>query len=86
MGLIEALAYGLPVIASRGTNMYDEIRNFNAGWVCESEVGSIENAILTMLSEKEMFVEKSRNARKLSKEYDWDRLASRFHQEVNAII
>ena len=86
MGLIEALAYGLPVIASRGTNMYDEIKTSDAGWVCEPEVSSIENAVLAMLREREKFVEKSSNARKLSKEYDWDKLASRFHQEIEAII
>lgn len=86
MGLIEALAYGLPVIASRGTNMYDEIRTSDAGWVCEPEVSSIENAVLTMLREREIFAEKSSNARKLSKEYDWDKLAYRFHQEIEAIV
>ena len=34
MGLIEALAYGVPCLVSRGTNMYDEVLSSNAGWVC----------------------------------------------------
>ncbi|MBQ3608755.1 MAG: glycosyltransferase [Bacteroidaceae bacterium] len=86
MGLIEALAYGVPVIASRGTNMYDEIQASDSGWVCEPEVSSIENAILMGISERERLSEKSNNAKKLSKEYDWAMLASRFHQELKAII
>lgn len=86
MGLIEALAYGLPVIASRGTNMYEEIEGSDAGWVCEPDMESIENAILTMIDEKNKLMEKGKNARNLSEKYDWDLLAMRFHQEVKALV
>lgn len=86
MGLIEALAYGLPVIASRGTNMYDEIGSSDAGWVCDPEVNSLEKAILTMIRERKDLAVKGENARILAKEYDWASLASQFHHELEAIV
>jgi len=86
MGLIEALAYGLPVIASSGTNMYEEIEVSDAGWVCEADVDSIEKAFLTMISEKKNLIGKGKNARALSCNYDWKLLAAQFHREVNALI
>lgn len=86
MGLIEALAYGLPVIASRGTNMYEEIESSDAGWVCEPETDSIEKAVITMISEKKGLMEKGKNAKTLSNCYEWDLLAERFHEEVKALV
>lgn len=34
MGLIEALAYGLPYLVTLGTDMADVIFEANVGWVC----------------------------------------------------
>lgn len=82
MGLIEALAYGVPCLISRGTNMYDEVKNSCAGWVCESEEESIEEALLKMLDETGTLPQKSAAARELASCYQWDKLARQFHDEV----
>ena len=50
MGLIEALANGLPALVTRGCNMLDEILSSNAGWVCETSENDLEKTILMMIN------------------------------------
>lgn len=82
MGLIEALAYGLPVLISRGTNMFEEVASADAGWVFETDVPNMEKAILLMINEKRLIMRKSENAKELSLNYSWDYIASLFHNEL----
>ena len=82
MGLIEALAYGLPCLVTPGTNMIDEIAKENAGWVCEGNVSSISKILDKIMIEKDQFSMKGQNGRKLSKYYDWNRLAVDFHNSL----
>lgn len=79
MGLIEALAYGLPCLVSRGTNMYNEVAEYSCGWVCETKEKSIEEALIKVLEENNTFIAKSLNARKLASCYHWDKIATDFH-------
>lgn len=85
MGLIEALAYGLPVLVSPGSNMADEITRENAGWVCETNADSIEKSLLHIFQERDKFWEKGNNARQLAARYDWRLLAKQFHDEIEKI-
>lgn len=85
-GLLEALAYGLPSIVTTGSNMREEIDKANAGWTAENTVESVKKAILKMLEEKNMFSLKSKNARKLAQQYDWDAIAKRSHEEYIKLI
>lgn len=82
MGLIEALAYGLPCLVTPGTNMYDEVRDADAGWTCQGNVDDIKKSLLEVLDQKETFLKKGVNARMLSMSYDWNNLAESFHNEV----
>lgn len=86
MGLIEALSYGVPCLVTPGTNMAEEIGNSNAGWVTEGTAASIAKSLKQIIKEKALFVEKGHNGRGLSKDYDWDKLALKFHEELNAIL
>jgi len=74
MGLIEALSFSLPVFITRGTNMYEEVKTYDAGWVCENNIESITKQIKVMISQKKEFKNKSENAYKLSKIYTWEDL------------
>lgn len=86
MGLIEALAYGLPCIVSTGSNMGDEIVAYNAGWACKGEVQDIKDVLLKMISEQKDFRLKSEGAKTLSLQYDWNNIAMQFHKALEEII
>lgn len=86
MGLVEALAYGLPCLVTPGSNMFEEISSTNAGWTCQGTVKDIKNTVMEVLAQKDMLVQKGMNARQLSLKYDWDKLAEKFHDEVSRII
>lgn len=85
-GLLEALAYGLPCLVTKGTNMRQEIEEFNAGWGAENTVDSIRNSLLTMLSDKSTILKKGNNARKLAENYSWDTIAQKSHMAYEELI
>ena len=86
MGLIEALAYGIPSLVSTGSNMRTEIEQYNAGWACDVSVESIMKAMLKMINEKKSFSCFGQNARKLALNYDWDKIACSTHFKYGEII
>ena len=87
MGLVEALAYGVPAIVTPGTNMSEEIAKADAGWVCdEASKEAIKIQLQNILKERSLFASKGANAAKLAKNYDWDVLAEKFHKEVGQIL
>lgn len=80
MGMIEALSYGIPCLATSGTNMTNEIKQKNAGWVAQNDKNSIKNALQEIVKSND-FVEKGANAQELSKKYSWDSIAKKTHEE-----
>ncbi len=86
MGLIEALSFGLPVLVTRGSNMLDEVKEKDAGWTCETNKESIKTALIHMITQKKIFINKSMNARNLASEYNWDILACKLHNELELIL
>ncbi len=80
MGLIEAMSYGLPVAITPGTNMAEEVFSKDAGWVSECSVSGVSQMLRTIINEKSLFANKGRNARTLSKAYEWDSIAKRSHE------
>ena len=86
MGLIEALAYGLPVVVTPGTNMAKEIANSDSGWVCDGTVEGICEALKAVVSDKALLMKKSANAKKLASDYRWDNLAKQFHNTIEQLL
>lgn len=86
MGLIEALAYGLPCVVTTGTNMRSEIEKCGAGWTADNTVQSIASAITKMITDKNQFLYKSANARSLAAKYAWGELAKQSHKIYEDII
>lgn len=86
MGLIEALAYGLPCLVTPGSNMATEIKEADAGWICEGNVESIKHTILMAIKDRHLYEKKGMNAKNLAKIYDWDKLALDFHNEISSLI
>lgn len=86
MGLIEALAYGIPSLVTPGSNMSDEIKNTDSGWVADCTVASIGQALRNVIEEKSLLPQKSKNAIELSKVYDWNAIAQDFHDKVETLL
>lgn len=81
MALLEAISYGLPCLVTTGSNMADEIKNADAGWVSETDINGIAKAFKQLLNEKKEFIKKSENALKLSIKYDWENIAKLSHEK-----
>lgn len=86
MSMIEAMSYGLPCVASKGTNLSDVIKANNAGWVCENNVNSVVRALTKLIRQRSNIFMYGNNAWKLSMHYDWDRIANRTHQQYKRIM
>lgn len=86
MGLIEALSYGIPCLITRGTNMLEEVEEFQAGWVSENNLDGIKNAIIKMLNERNEISAKREAAYHLAEKYDWDTIAKETHRELTKIL
>ena len=86
MGLIEALAYGLPSLVTDGTNMGEEIASYNAGWVCKCTPESISEGLKTIVEERHRMHDLQINAKELAKQYSWDKIAQSAHENYQRII
>ena len=86
MGMIEALSYGLPCLASNGTNMSEEIENNDAGWACTADISSIRQSLHTIIDNKNTLYQKGENALRLSEQYNWNKLALDFHTHVTKLL
>ena len=86
MGLVEALAYGLPCVVTPGSNMLKEIMNADAGWCSDFNEEDLSRTFMKVISQKDQFAIKGINARNLSKEYDWHEIALKLHKELEDII
>lgn len=86
MALIEALSYGLPCIATDGSNMRSEIDKYAAGWTSNNTVEGIKSSILRMIDSKKKFNQYGMNARQLAIQYNWDRIAKKTHKVLLKLL
>jgi glycosyltransferase involved in cell wall biosynthesis len=71
MAILEALAYGLPCIASQGTNMAHEIVTSGAGWNAGQTVKEIADALSVAYHQGEQLLGYSIAARQMAEQYSW---------------
>lgn len=62
MGLLEALGHGLPCLATQGTCIAGMLRQYNAGWTCETSADGIAAALEQAISERETLPQRSAGA------------------------
>lgn len=86
MGMIEALAYGLPCVATVGTNLAEEVAHFDAGWTATNDVDSIRGALRTMMQDRDKLSQKGENAVRMADTYSWDAIAQQSHAEYKKLL
>lgn len=86
MGLIEALSYGIPVAVTPGTNMSHEVSRENAGWISSCTSEGVYEMLKMIISEKSQFSTKGQNAKSLSMDYEWEKIAFSFHEKLLTLL
>lgn len=86
MALIEALSYGLPCVVTTGSNMRQEVEQYNAGWTADNSADSIRSALeQVLLSSCETLRRKREEACRLASCYSQGGLAERTHNSFLTI-
>ena len=87
MGILEALSYGIPCLVTEGTNLGELVRQYDAGWVANTDVDSISSAIRQAVCERHLWKNKSMNARRLIDEcFGWESIARKTIEEYKKIM
>ena len=86
MAMLEALAYGVPCIASDGTYMRKIIEEYNAGYGCNNCENSIGDAIKSLIINRDKLVEMRENACTVSSKYQWSEVAIELHDKLSELI
>lgn len=73
LGILEALSYGIPCIATEGTTLGKKIEEVNAGWNAGNDVKSVANAILKGIESRDSWMLLGKNGRRFVQlEYSWE--------------
>lgn len=75
MGILEALSYGLPCMASKGTTLGEKIGKADAGWYAGETSDDIAGTFARVIQEKDSLSLKSQKAREFAIEnFAWDKI------------
>lgn len=87
MGVLEALAHGLPCIITPQTNMADIISSYNCGWITELNENSIAQTIIKAVSDyKQKQIYFNNQALEAAHNYSWDKIAEKTIKLYNTIL
>lgn len=87
MAVIEAMSYGIPCILTDGTNMLEDLVEYDAGWTTKLNPDNIAESIIKALKSPIEANKKGKNARKLIEEnYTWDKVAEKTIEFYTKII
>lgn len=79
MSMIEGASFGLPCLATDGTNMARFIEKYDAGWLLGATPETIGAGLCRMIREKALFPEKSKGALAFAKSLEWSKIAQVSH-------
>ena len=83
MALLESMASGVPLVATRVGMCPDIMRDGNNGFLADVEdVDGLVASASRLLTDRELRQEVSQNAFRTAQSYDWCVIAKRYHQEV----
>jgi glycosyltransferase involved in cell wall biosynthesis len=87
LAMIEAGAYGLPVIASDHPGNRTYVKNGESGFLVEyKNPEALAQAILFMLEHREDLPEMGRRSRDIAKMYSWSNIAARYDDLLRAAL
>ncbi len=87
MGILEALGYGIPCLITKGTNLGENVKEYDAGWVAETNAQAIAVAMVEAVKEKNKWRSKADNAVKLIEEnFLWNTIAKQAVKDYENII
>lgn len=84
--MFEAMASRLPVVITKGLNMYAEIQKANAGIVVDFDIQQIASAMLVLISNPQQRIQMGENAYMLARLYSWENTAARLEALYDDII
>lgn len=72
LGILEALAYGIPCLITEGTTLTSFVKN-DLGWSCKTNCDSIAEAIVDSISDRNNWMNKSKlSIKKINDYFSWD--------------
>lgn len=77
LGLIEALASGVPAVVSRGVNLWPDIESAGAGWVAGPDEADFQGALTTGMRDADDRERRSLAARLLAARFTWAATAAK---------
>ena len=83
MGLLEALSFGLPALVTEGSNMRQEIYDYNCGWTSDNSVEGIIRSLDLLYNDMSKLKEMSNNALKLARQYSWEIISEMIINQIN---
>lgn len=86
--ILEAMSYGMPILATKGTNMAKEILTYDCGWVAENDSHSIAQILNKAIHTSENVIETmSINSRKVvDLNYNWMTVEEKAIKNYQSII
>lgn len=87
LGILEAMSFGMVVIATKGTNFVENIKECNGGYDAGNSEPEIAGAIRTAFEGKNQWAVLGRNAKEfVNEKYNWEAMAKRALTEYGRYI
>lgn len=85
--IVEAMASGLPVIATNVGGLPEIVKENENGFLIQSKNSNqIAQKIIFLLQNKELRKQMSENSKRIALEYDWDRIAGIIYERIEDIM
>lgn len=84
--VMEALAFGVPVLISPEVNLADEVRTASAGWISAVNRPALETTLREALGDERERARRGRSGRVLSKSFSWDNVATQWKNLYSSIL
>jgi glycosyltransferase involved in cell wall biosynthesis len=86
IALVEAMARGVPVVASPGVNLAPDIEEAGAGWIAAAESEALQRTLLEAMTNREARVRRGTAARLLAERFRWSSVVDGLvHAYVDAV-